>query len=79
MANNVRIILADKGKKLVFTKDNMILEIDKNINLNSFTDFMMEVFIELIIAKYNHNKKNKGKKLTSEFRNELMNKIVRID
>jgi hypothetical protein len=53
----LRVILASKGKKLFFERENMKLEIDKAIDLNDYISFCAEAYTELVIAKYNLNKK----------------------
>jgi len=55
----IKIILADKGKKLFFEKNNMRFEIDRKIDLNNFVAFFAEVYAELVIAKYNIKSKRR--------------------
>ena len=57
--NKIKIILADKGKKLFFEKGNMRFEIDKEISLDNFVAFFAEVYAELVIAKYNIKNKRR--------------------
>ena len=63
----LRVILADKGKKLFFEKNNMKLEIDKKVDLNDYISFFAETYAELIVAKYNL-KNNKAIKVRENAR-----------
>jgi hypothetical protein len=65
MSKRLKVDLVNN--KLIFNKDNMLLQIDGKLDINSFFEFVMDIFVKFIIVKYDI-KREKNKKVVDKIK-----------